>query len=148
MMKIQINSSLSSKNYFSILIFSMILLLIIASSTVFDFFKTKEYVKVDGIITDYGYTDNNYSDSDTNSFSRYAIVNYTYQEKEYTSKIRVFFGGKINKKISVYLDPNQPNKLKETFNTKIFLILDSVLLIFNIFCYKAYKQRKKEELSS
>lgn len=85
------HKKIDPKIYIVGIVVSLIMLVVFGTYSVLDYVKTKDYVKVPAVITYVGYYYSNGGDSDSKTLINYIEVNYTYNDKSYTSTQRVFF---------------------------------------------------------
>jgi len=139
--KLQINNNLNPKFFLILYIFSFILLVIFGGFTITNFIKTKEYVKVQATITEVGY----HHHLGYDSYSDYIKLEYQYDDNKYNNEQRVAFRGnkKVGEKINIYVNPSNPIEARDNYLTRINIIISIVIIIFNLFCIKAYRIRKK-----
>lgn len=139
------HQKINPKIYIIGIVVSLIMLVVFGTSSVLNYVKTKDYVKVPAVITYVGYYYTNGGDSDSKTLVNYIDVNYTYNDKSYTSTQRVFFRGlhKKNNKLTLYVNPDEPSIVKNNYNTKTSHILFILSLIFNIITVKVYMTRGK-----
>lgn len=141
--KIKVNKDISPKTFLIITIFAFLLFLSCFSYSIFYFFKTKDYIKLDAVIVDVGYEYSNYG-SENESRIYYMQVGYEYNNKNYINKQRVNFRFNKNKGdvVKIYVNPNNPEEIKDTYNTNIFIFLSILTLVLTIALAKGYKIRK------
>lgn len=139
------HKKIDPKIYIVGIVVSLIMLVVFGTYSVLDYVKTKDYVKVPAVITYVGYYYSNGGDSDNKTLVNYIEVNYTYNDKSYTSTQRVFFRGlhKKNNKVTLYVNPEEPSIARNNYFTKCSHILFVLSLIFNIVTIKAYITRGK-----
>lgn len=139
------HKKIDPKIYIVGIVVSLIMLVVFGTYSVLDYVKTKDYVKVPAVITYVGYYYSNGGDSDNKTLVNYIEVNYTYNDKSYTSTQRVFFRGlhKKNNKVTLYVNPEESSIARNNYFTKCSHILFVLSLIFNIVTIKAYITRGK-----
>lgn len=140
----QVNNNINQKTFLILIIFSLILFLIFGGYTINNFVKTKDYVKVYASITEVGY-DVIPNGSGDSSYENYIKVSYTYNNNFYTNKQRVAF--RFNKKegdnIKIYVNPKNPIEIRDNYITRICITVSLIIVLFNIFCIRAYIIRKR-----
>ena len=140
--KLQVNNTLNPKVFLILYIFSFILLVVFGGFTITNFIKTKDYVKIEATITEVGY--HHHYDSD--SYSDYIKLEYQYDNNNYNNEQRVAFRGnkKVGNKTTIYVNPLNPIEVRDNYLTRINIVISIVIIVFNLFCIKAYLIRKKE----
>lgn len=140
--KLQVNNTLNPKVFLILYIFSFILLVVFGGFTITNFIKTKDYVKIEATITEVGY--HHYYDPD--SYSDYIKLEYQYDNNNYNNEQRVAFRGnkKVGNKTTIYVNPLNPIEVRDNYLTRINIVISIVIIVFNLFCIKAYLIRKKE----
>lgn len=108
------------------------------SYCLYNYIETKDYIKTTAVITELNYDTNYYSDTRT---SHYVILNYKYNNKEYNYKQKITFmlnnqEGEIK---NIYINPKNPNEVKDTYTTNTTIFLSIISLFFNIMCIIIYK---------
>ena len=140
--KIEVNYNISPKIFLLLFIFSLIMFLIFATMWINIINKVKNYDKVNATIVDVGY----HIDYETvkPQYYNYIKFNYTYNGNEYTSEQKAAF--RLNKQegknVVVYVNPNNPNEMVNTYLKNIYFIISIFLLIMTIFLIKLYTIRK------
>lgn len=139
--KMQVNNNITPKIFLILCIFSCILFFIFGASTIINFIKTKDYVKVEATIIQVGY--HHHYDSASNS--DYIKLEYRYGNNKYNNEQRVSFRGnkKVGTKTAIYVNPLNPIEVRDNYLTKLNIVITIVIIIFNLFCIKAYKIRKE-----
>ena len=140
--KLQVNNNINPKTFLLLYIISFILLVIFGTYTITNFIKTKDYVKIEATITEVGYHQHYESDS----YSNYIQLEYQYNNNYYKNEQRVAFRGnkKVGNKTTIYINPLNPIEVRDNYLTKLNIVIGIVIIIFNVFCIKAYKTRKRE----
>ncbi len=144
--KPRINTKISSYVWIMAIIISLIMLIIFGTYTALNFIKTRNYIKIDAIVTNVSYYYEPSSDGE--SLINYIELKYTFDNLEYIGKQRVFFRNfqKVDKKVKIYVNPNNPKVIRDNYLTKLSIFIFIISLIFNIFTTKAYLTMKKEKL--
>ena len=99
-------------------------------------------MKIEATITEVGYHQHYESDS----YSNYIQLEYQYNNNYYKNEQRVAFRGnkKVGNKTTIYINPLNPIEVRDNYLTKLNIVIGIVIIIFNVFCIKAYKTRKRE----
>lgn len=140
--KLQVNNNLNPKIFLILYIFSFIVFVVFCGFTITNFIITKNYVKLEATITEVGYR--HYYDSD--GYSNYIKLEYEYHNNNYNNEQRVAFRAnkKVGNKTTIYVNPLNPIEVRDNYLTKLNIVISIVIIIFNLFCIKAYRTRKKE----
>lgn len=142
--KMQLNSNISYRGYLTITLFSLLLTCIFSVLAITNYIKTKEYDKFDATITYIGtkYTGSNSEESTIN----YIKFKFEYNNKEYSNEQRVAFkfNKKIGDRITVYVNSNNPNEIKDTYYTNSANSACFMMIVITIFLIKACIIKKRE----
>lgn len=136
--KLEINQNTNLKTILLLIIFSSTMFMLFFSYCLYNYIETKDYIKTTAVITELNYDTNYYSDTRT---SYYVILNYKYNNKEYNYKQKITFmlnnqEGEIK---NIYINPKNPNEVKDTYTTNTTIFLSIISLFFNIMCIIIYK---------
>ena len=143
--KIQVNQSLNPKDFLFIGYFAFLLFLLFSGFFLSEFLKTKDYVKIDAVVTK---IDSKTSSSADDSVSYYADLDYKYngQNYHYRKTLRTFIlRPKVNSKIKIYIDPISPSRVRDTGLIGICIVASLFFLLFFIVMIKCYFVRKEEQ---
>ena len=148
--KIQVNSDISPKTFLILTVFATFLFLIFSFNAINNIIKVKNYDKISAEIVDIVYrrnkkaTSSNYDNRKNNHYRNYMKVNYTYKGNNYEKEqlIAFRFNKKIGDKIDIYVNPNNPDEIANTYINNLIIIMSIFLLIVIVFLIKAYKVRK------
>ena len=147
-MKIQINENISSKSFFMIAMFSLFLFVVILGYTVGNLIKTRDYVKVKATIQD-TITECSHSSSDDKQCTTFLKLEYQYDEISYYTEQRVIFGFSIfGSKINIYVNPENPEEVRDNYNTRLSIFLSLILLFSCYMTAKCYWIKKHQENGS
>ena len=140
--KLQVNNSLELKIFLILYIISFILFVVFCGFKITIFIKTKDYVKIEAKISEVGYHQHYESDS----YSDYIKFEYKYDNNNYTNEQRVAFRGnkKVGNKTTIYVNPSNPVEVRDNYLTRLNIVISIVIIIFNVFCIKAYRARKRK----
>ena len=142
--KIQINPNISNKTFLILIIFSICLFLIFGVDTIKNIVKINSYEKITAVITEVGHKVITGSSSADSSNVNYIKFNYNYNGNKYKNEQRVVF--KFNKKmgdsISIYINPDNPNEIMDTYMKNVSFIATIVSFVITIFLIKAYRIKK------
>lgn len=143
----KINTKISPSIWIMAIIVSLIMSLIFGTYTISNFIKTKDYIKTYAIITDVNY--HYESSSDGGSLIENIKVKYTFNDLEYSNIQRVTFRNfyKIGKKVKIYVNPNNPQIVRDNYLTKLSIFIFIVSFVFNMFATKAYLTIRKNKES-
>ena len=140
--EIQVNKNIKPKTYLIIGVITCISTLITLVYLINQFIKTQNYVKVDAAIVEVGYDE--VKTEGENHYYNYIILRYTYDNNSYTYKQGVIF--RFNKreedKIKIYINPEQPDEVRDSYSIRLAIIVCLFLGVFDYFCIKAYIVRK------
>lgn len=144
--KLQVNKNISPKTFWILTIFSLILFFILWGYSIYNYFKQKDYIELNAVITEVGYRYIPAGGEANAQIINYIKLSYEYDDKTYSSQQRVAF--KFNKKVGnlirIYINPNNPEEMKDTYITNINFIINIITLVITIFLIKAYKIRKNK----
>ena len=138
-----INKEISPKKYLRLLEIGIIILTVLLYVTIDNYIKTKDYVKVVAKITD------KYERSgDSDNYENYILLDYEYNNRQYSNEQQVFF--KFNKNIGeivkISINPENPGEMKNSYMTNLFYIMDTMLLVWILGVGSAYKARRDLEM--
>lgn len=138
--KLQVNNNLNPKTFLILYIFSLLLFVIFGGFTITNFIKTKDYVKVEATIIEVGY----HRHYDSDSYSDYIKLQYEYDNNNYNNEQRIAFRAnkKVGNKTTIYVNPLNPAEVRDNYLTRLNIVISSIIIIFNLFCIKAYRIRK------
>ncbi len=141
--KLQVNNNLNPKTFLILYIFSLLLFVIFGGFTITNFIKTKDYVKVEATIIEVAY----HYHYDSNSYSDYIKLEYEYDNNNYNNEQRIAFRAnkKVGNKTTIYVNPLNPAEVRDNYLTRLNIVISSIIIIFNLFCIKAYRMRKEGE---
>lgn len=144
--EMKVNSNIKPETYLILIIVAIVILCIVLRATILDYICTKDYIKESAIITD-KYAEYYETIDHETSRDNYVELDYEYNNQTYHKKQRVFslFNKKIGNSITVYINPDNPNEIKNVYNTRAFYIIDVLLIVWLIFTIKAYKNTKKSK---
>lgn len=138
----KVNSSITPEGYFKIVIFTILVVCALVGFTIAEYNESKDYVKVEAIIESVRKDSANAENGEAN----YIEFSFQYNGKMYNNQQRVVF--RLNKKVgsstNVWINPENPNEIRDSYKTNLLYIIDGFSLIFLVFMIKAYKIRKNE----
>ena len=138
----KVNSSITPEGYFKIVIFTILVVCALVGFTIAEYNESKDYVKVEAIIESVRKDSANAENGEAN----YIEFSFQYNGKMYNNQQRVVF--RLNKKVgsstNVWINPENPNEIRDIYKTNLLYIIDGFSLIFLVFMIKAYKIRKNE----
>lgn len=141
--KIMVNKKVNTNVFLVCILLSFIIFLIFSINFASIIIKTKDYIKVQSIITDVGYSELPSSDGLTTY--HYADLEYDYKNTHYhyRKKLHLFiFYPKVNSKENLYINPNSPLEVRDTWLTTIDAVVVIFSLMFHIFAIKFYLIRR------
>ncbi|MDD5827010.1 MAG: hypothetical protein PUD25_04505 [Bacilli bacterium] len=143
-MKMQISEDISAKNFLMIAFFSLFMFFLVFGWSINNFVQTKNYVKVKSIIIDVDCTCGEYSEC-----THYAKLEYQYDGKSYYTEQTLFLGPAIlGSKISIYVNPENPEEVRDNYNTRIMMVLSLFYLFICCVIFKCYWIKKRQENDS
>ncbi len=138
----KVNSRITPEGYFKIVIFTILVVCALVGFTIAEYNESKDYVKVEAIIESVRKDSANAENGEAN----YIEFSFQYNGKMYNNQQRVVF--RLNKKVgsstNVWINPENPNEIRDIYKTNLLYIIDGFSLIFLVFMIKAYKIRKNE----
>ena len=141
--KVYINQKLNPNVFLVCILFSFIMLLVFGVNLISIFIKTKDYVKVESIVTNVGHHEVYSSDGD-GSYG-YADLEYYYKgtRYQYRKTLHIFiFYPKVKSKVNIYINPNFPTEVRDSWIVNIDILMTIFFLIFHIIMIKAYLFRR------
>ncbi len=142
--KFQVNNNVDPKLFLFAIVIAFSMFLLFGISTINNFVKTKDYVKVYASIIEVGY-DSVPDGSGDSSFVNYIKVSYSYNNTNYTNKQKVTFrfNKKVGNKVKIYINPTNPSEVRNNYMTKLNVMATLISTLFIAFCVPAYITRKK-----
>ena len=113
--------SASKKMLFLVGCCCMLGIIALLATAMFELYKTKDYKKVQGIITSVNkeiqYEISGPDNQMNTSIVRYVTCKYLIDGKEYTSRQRTFlkFGKHVNSSYTIYCDKHEPDHIRNQF---------------------------------
>lgn len=147
-MKIQINENINSKTFLVIAFISLFMFFLVFGWSINNFVQTKNYVKVKAIIID-TITECRHGSSDNKQCTKFAKLEYQYDGKSYYTEQRLFFGTAImGSKISIYVNSENPEEVRDNYNTRLMMLLSLMMLFICCVIFKCYWIKKRQENDS
>ena len=144
--KVQVNQNLNPIIFLVLMIFSLLLFLMFSINLVSTYIETKDYVKVDSVVTSIGHK-HVPNTNEVDSVYHYAELEYVYNGRTYhcnkTLHMAMFYP-KINSKMRIYIDPDVPTRFRDTWIIGVDIVACSISLIFALVMIKCYQIRKKQ----
>ena len=147
MKKVEVNQNLTPIIFLLLMIFSFLLFLIFSINLISNYIEIKDYVKVDSVVTNVEHKPVP-NTSEVESFEYFADLQYEYNGKTYQCKKRLHiavFYPKINSKMTIYINPKEPTKFRDTWIISIDIVGCIVSLIFALAMIHGYIIRKKSK---
>ena len=142
--KVKVNENIKKNVFLLCIIFSFCMFLMFSINLASLYIETKDYVEIQAVVTDVGV--GYYHSSDGQSTYYYADLEYNYNGEHYSYKQRLhmfIFYPKINSKVNIYINPNLPTEVRDTWIVPIDIGGILFSLIFNILTIKAYLIRRR-----
>ncbi len=141
--KITVNKNLNKNVFLVCILLSFIIFLIFSIHLASIIIKTKDYIKIQSIVTDVGY----YQTPSPDGFTtyHYADLEYDYNNTHYhyRKKLHIsIFYPKVNSKENLYINPDSPLEVRDTWLITIDIFLIIFSLIFHVFAIKFYLIRR------
>ena len=140
--QLEINKNINPKAVLLLIIFSSTMFILFFGYCLYNYIETKDYVKTTAVITELNY--DSYRDT------HYAILNYKYNNEEFNYYQQILF--KLNNQEgttkNIYINPKNPNEVKDTYTTNTTIILSIMSLLFDIICIIIYKKLKTKNLNN
>ncbi len=143
--KIEVNNKIPLKVFLFCILFSFGLFLIFGGYLISEFIKTKDYIKISSTVKNVGHYQVRNSDDFSTYYYADLVYDYNGKSYEYRKTLHMFlFYPKVNSKVTIYIDPNSPTLVRNTWVTSLGVIIIIFLLIFHFGMIKAYLVRKKQ----
>lgn len=141
--------NLPFKVWIILAIFSFLMFLFFGMYSIKDYIYTSRYIKVEAIITNVWTSSSSYDDT----YSIYRDFTYQYDGNNYSGTQEVLLGSQVDKKINIYIDPENPSKYKNTYISNVTIGMTLFFGIVTLFvvssCAKKLKiEKEKNELTN
>ena len=144
--KIEVDQNLNPIIFLVLMIFSLLLFLMFSINLVSTYIETKDYVKVDSVVTSIGHK-HVPNTNEVDSVYHYAELEYVYNGKTYhcnkTLHMAMFYP-KINSKMKIYIDPDVPTRFRDTWIVSVDIAGCIISLIFSLAMLHGYIIRRKQ----
>lgn len=137
MIKFKINHHITTKTFMICGLCSLLACLLLSSYCIYKYVKTKNFVKVEAIITE--------PTNNEKSSHNFINIDYKYKNVNYTNQLKVIFkfNKKVGKTVKIHLNPTNPYELRNAYVMYLLPISACLAGIYSIFCLKIFLTRKK-----